>query len=89
MRDGVWLVNTARGRLIDEGALLDGLDSGKIGAAALDVFRDEPLQPEHPLTRYPNVILGAHNGSNTHEAVALTTKQAVDNLIRGLVGEIT
>ncbi len=86
MRPGVWLVNTSRGRLIDEEALLAGLDSGQIGAAALDVFREEPLPSDHPLLTYPQVILGSHNGSNTHEAVERTTRRAVENLIAGLEG---
>jgi len=88
MKRGVWLINTSRGALIDEAALLDGLDSGIIGAAALDVFREEPPDPSHPLLRHPNVVVGAHNGSNTVEAVARTTRAAVENLLAGLTGEM-
>lgn len=84
MRDGVWLINTARGDLIDEAALLSGIESGKIGAAALDVFSTEPLPVDHPLLGYPNIVVGSHNGSNTHEAVLRTTRQAVDNLLAAL-----
>jgi D-3-phosphoglycerate dehydrogenase / 2-oxoglutarate reductase len=86
MKPGVWLINTARGGLVDEDALLAGLESGRVGAAALDVFRREPPEFSHPLVLHPNVILGAHNGSNTEEAVARTTKAAVENLIAGLTG---
>jgi D-3-phosphoglycerate dehydrogenase len=89
MKHGVWLINTSRGALIDESALLDGLESGVIGAAALDVFGEEPPDPSNPLLHHPNVVLGAHNGSNTTEAVARTTRAAVENLIAGLTGETT
>ncbi|HEX5694757.1 MAG TPA: phosphoglycerate dehydrogenase [Acidimicrobiia bacterium] len=89
MKHGVWLINTSRGALIDESALLDGLESGVIGAAALDVFGQEPPDPSNPLLHHPNVVLGAHNGSNTTEAVARTTRAAVANLIEGLTGETT
>lgn len=85
-KKGFWLINTSRGSLVDEEALLSGLKSGQVGAAALDVFREEPIDPEHPLLRHPHLIVGAHNGSNTHEAVARTTRLAVMNLIEGLVG---
>lgn len=84
MKPGVWVVNTSRGALVDEPALLESLRSGNVGAAALDVFEEEPVSPSNPLLREPNVILGSHNGSNTAEAVARTTWRAVDNVLRGL-----
>jgi phosphoglycerate dehydrogenase-like enzyme len=87
MRRGVWLINTSRGGLVDEQALADGLETGQIGAAALDVFRTEPIDPSNPLLHHPNVIVGSHNGSNTNEAVERTTRLAVENLIVGLMGE--
>ena len=86
MKRGVWLINTSRGSLIDEEALVDALESGHVGAAALDVFAREPLARDHPLLSHPAVILGSHNGSNTHEAVARTTRAAVTNLVEGLIG---
>ena len=55
MRDGVRILNVARGGLIDEAALQEALDSGKVAGAALDVFRSEPVT-DHPLFSYPNVI---------------------------------
>jgi D-3-phosphoglycerate dehydrogenase len=84
MKDGAWLINISRGTLVDEAALVVALKDGKVGAAALDVFEEEPVALDNPLLGFDNVIVGAHNGSNTVEAVARTTTMAVDNLIRGL-----
>jgi D-3-phosphoglycerate dehydrogenase len=84
MRRGAWIVNTARGPLVDEIALVEALRSGQIGAAALDVFEVEPLPADSPLRTFDNVILGAHNSSNTAEAVRRTSVQAIENLIQGL-----
>lgn len=84
-KPGFWLINTSRGALVDEDALLAGLEAGQVGAAALDVFRVEPVDPGHPLLDHPRVIVGAHNASNTHEAVARTNELAIANLIEGLV----
>ncbi len=73
MRDGAILINTARGALVDEAAMLDGLASGKIGHAGLDVFVTEPMPKDHPLTKLDNVTLSAHS--------AFRTPEASDNLI--------
>lgn len=84
MKRGAWLINTARGGLVDESALVAALEDGQIGAAALDVFETEPLPDGSPLRQFDRVILGAHNASNTAEAVTRTSVAAIDNLIRGL-----
>lgn len=84
MKRGAWIINTARGGLIDEGALVDALSAGQIGAAALDVFATEPLPSDSPLRRFENVVLGSHNSSNTVEAVRRTSLRAIENLLRGL-----
>lgn len=84
LRAGAWVINISRGTLIDQDALTGALLSGHIAAAALDVFEDEPLPADHPLTTLPNVILGSHNGSNTQEAAQRTTAIAMRNLIEGL-----
>ena len=84
MRDGVWLINISRGSLVDERALVEALRTGKVGAAALDVFEVEPVEPTNELLAFDNVVVGSHNGSNTREAVERTTRQAVSNLLEGL-----
>lgn len=81
MPKGAWVVNTARGPVVDEPALIDALRSGQVGAAALDVFEVEPLPMDSPLRDFPNVILGSHNGSNTAEAVSRVNRLAIDNCL--------
>lgn len=84
MRRGAWIINTARGPLIDEAALVAALASGGVGAAALDVFEVEPLPADSALREFENVILGSHNSSNTAEAVRRTNLHAIQNLVDGL-----
>lgn len=67
MKDGVYLVNTARGGLIDEDALCDALDSGKVSAAAIDVFKEEPTKNERIYT-HDKISLTPHIGASTEEA---------------------
>lgn len=80
MQEGTLLVNTARGPLIDEGALLEALEDDTVAGAALDVFETEPLPEDHPLIERDDVILGAHNSSNTLEAVLRTNEEAIEIL---------
>jgi D-3-phosphoglycerate dehydrogenase len=68
MKPGVILVNTARGAMVDEAAMIDALKSGHIRHAGLDVFNIEPLPADHPLTKLPNVTLSAHSAFRTPEA---------------------
>lgn len=68
LKKGVLLVNAARGGIYDEAALARGLDAGKIGGVALDVFVEEPVAADHPLLRYENVIVTPHLGASTQEA---------------------
>jgi D-3-phosphoglycerate dehydrogenase len=68
MRKGVILVNTARGAIVDEAAMIDALKSGHIRHAGLDVFNIEPLPKDHPLTKVSNVTLSAHSAFRTPEA---------------------
>jgi D-3-phosphoglycerate dehydrogenase len=68
MKPGVILVNTARGAIVDEEAMIEALNSGQIRHAGLDVFNTEPLPAGHPLTKIPNVTLSAHSAFRTPEA---------------------
>jgi D-3-phosphoglycerate dehydrogenase len=81
MRDGVFIVNTGRGPVIDTDALLDGLRSGKVAGAALDVLETEPLPSGHPLTEFDQVMFGSHNASNTLDASARVHDVAIGHLI--------
>lgn len=78
LRPGAILVNTARGALVDEAALLAALQSGRIGHAALDVFDTEPLPPGHPLASLPNTTLSAHSAFRTPEANETLIRRALD-----------
>ena len=73
MRDGVLFLNTARGAVVDEAAMIKALKSGKVGHAGLDVYTTEPMPAGHPLTKLDNVTLSAHS--------AFRTQEASDNLI--------
>ena len=80
-KHGVRVVNVARGRLIDESALCEGLKSKRVHSAALDVFEIEPLPVNSYLREHPFCILGSHNGSNTSDAVAKTNLLAIAKLM--------
>jgi len=88
MKQGVITLNIARGGIYDEQALADGLNSGKIAGAAVDVYVDEPPGPEHPLLKAKNIILSPHIGANTIEAqdrVAVETSRMVIDALRGSI----
>lgn len=85
-KQGVHVVNVARGPLIDEFALVAALQSGRVAAAALDVFEVEPLQADSPLRTMPQCIFGSHNGSNTRDAVRRASHEAMDRLLGFLRG---
>jgi len=84
MKDGVRIINAARGPLIDEEALIEGIESGKIAAAALDVFTQEPLPADSPLLRLDNVILTPHLAASTEEAQRDVGTQIVDQMLDAL-----
>jgi D-3-phosphoglycerate dehydrogenase len=84
-KDGVRVLNVARGPLIVDADLQAGLDSGKVGGAALDVFRAEPVT-EHPLFAYPNVIVTPHLGASTAEATDRAGFQAAQQVVAALTG---
>jgi D-3-phosphoglycerate dehydrogenase len=85
MRDGVRILNVARGSLIVDADLQAALDSGKVAGAALDVFQSEPTT-EHPLFRYPNVIVTPHLGASTAEATDRAGYQAAEQVVAALLG---
>jgi len=84
MKPGVIYVNTARGALADEAALIAALKSGHIRHAGLDVFHDEPLKPDHPLANLENVTLSAHAAFRTPEASETLLRRAID-IVKALI----
>jgi D-3-phosphoglycerate dehydrogenase len=84
-KDGVRILNVARGPLIVDEDLEAALDSGKVGGAALDVFRSEPMT-EHPLFGRPNVIVTPHLGASTAEATDRAGYQAAEQVVAALTG---
>lgn len=86
MKSTAYLINTARGAVIDEAALVRALESATIAGAGLDVMVTEPLPADHPLCRLPNVVLQAHVGSATVETRRAMIDLATRNLIDALTG---
>jgi D-3-phosphoglycerate dehydrogenase len=78
MKPGAILVNTARGALVDEAALIAALNGGHIRHAGLDVFHNEPLRADGPLARLENVTLAAHAAFRTLEASMTLLRRAID-----------
>jgi D-3-phosphoglycerate dehydrogenase / 2-oxoglutarate reductase len=87
MKLGVILINTARGALVDEEAMIEALQSGQIRHAGLDVFNIEPLPADHPLTRLPNVTLSAHSAFRTPEASENLIEAALQHCRRIVKGK--
>jgi phosphoglycerate dehydrogenase-like enzyme len=87
VKPGAWLINVARGRLIDERALLRALDAGELGGAVLDTFRDEPLSPASPFYDRPNVIVTPHTAWSSGRVLDRSVELFCDNLRRFAAGE--
>lgn len=83
-KPGVRIINVGRGPLIDEKALIEALQSGKVYSAALDVFEEEPLSSASALRSYPRCVLGSHNASNTIDAVEHTSRLAIETIFNFL-----
>jgi D-3-phosphoglycerate dehydrogenase / 2-oxoglutarate reductase len=86
-RDGVRIINCARGELVDDDALKAALDSGKVAGAALDVFAHEPVT-DHPLFGYPNVVVTPHLAASTTEAQDRAGVQTAEQVVAALTGGV-
>jgi D-3-phosphoglycerate dehydrogenase len=86
MKPGAWLINTARGGLVDEAALLAALDAGHLAGAALDVFSLEPPSPGHPLLAHPRVLCTPHVAAFTRESIHRESAWALEDAARVLQG---
>ncbi|GAB3382698.1 2-hydroxyacid dehydrogenase [Azotobacter armeniacus] len=87
MRPEGILINISRGKVVDEPALVEALQAGRIRAAGLDVFEREPLPADSPLLRLDNLVATPHIGSATHETREAMARCAVDNLLAALAGQ--
>lgn len=88
MKRGSYLINVARGPLVDQDALVESLQNGHLAGAALDVYRQEPLPREDPLCRMDHVVLGSHNANNLATANEAVHRNTLGNLFRGLGLEV-
>jgi len=86
MKKSAIFVNTARGAIADETALVEALSTGQIAGAGLDVFTTEPLPPDHPLTKFSNVVITPHCAGVTPEALEAGLRMAVENVWAFLAG---
>lgn len=87
MPEGSWVVNTGRGELIDQAAIIRALDSGRLAGYAADVLDEEPPPADHPLLHHPKAIITPHIGSRTFESVPRQAMKSLTNLINALKGE--
>jgi D-3-phosphoglycerate dehydrogenase len=87
MKPTAYLINTARGPIVEEAALVQALQAGTIAGAGLDVFDQEPLPPGHPLTLLDNTLLVPHIGYVTREQYEVRYRETVENVVAYLKGE--
>jgi phosphoglycerate dehydrogenase-like enzyme len=87
MKRGVLLVNTARGPIVSEPAMIEALATGKLGGVGLDVYDIEPLPMDHPLRRFDNAVLMSHRGYATVEVMSERYEQALHNILNYLDGK--
>lgn len=86
MKDGAYLINPARGALVDLNAVAEALTSGKLAGAAMDAFEVEPLPLDSPILKCENIVLTPHTGAETKESyynVSMTTARDIIKVIKG------
>lgn len=88
MKNGVFIVNTARGELVDEKALISALESGKVAGVGMDVVEGEPIDENHPLLKFENVIITPHISAYTYESLKSMGDKVVSDVEKVLKGEI-
>jgi phosphoglycerate dehydrogenase-like enzyme len=86
MKRTAYFINTARGSLVDEGALIEALTSGRIAGAATDVYECEPLPADHPLRNAPRCVLTPHNAFNAVEAAKAMSDMSAQNILELFAG---
>jgi D-3-phosphoglycerate dehydrogenase len=86
MKPTAWLLNVARGGVVEEPALVEALAARRIGGAALDVYTVQPLAADHPLRALPNVVLSPHIGGLSRESAARMSTVATEEVVRVLRG---
>jgi len=89
MKPGAILINTARGPLVSQTALIQGLETGRLGGAGLDVYDEEPIPADHPLRRLNNVVLLSHRGYATLEVLRERYEGAIKNILSFMDGKPT
>jgi phosphoglycerate dehydrogenase-like enzyme len=87
MKPGAILINTARGELVDEAALIEALRTGHLRGAGLDVFAQQPLPPDHPFRDLPTVIMTPSTGWNTRDASQRMIARSIDNVLGFAAGK--
>ena len=87
MKESALLVNTSRGPIVNEAALINAMQNGRIAGAAIDVYDIEPLPPDHPIRTLPNTLLTPHTGYVTEENLVLMYTQAIEDIVAWLDGD--
>jgi phosphoglycerate dehydrogenase-like enzyme len=87
MKPTAFFINTARGALVDDIALREALETGRLRGAGIDVYQEEPLPADHFIRRLPNCVLAPHNAFNSVEAATAMSLQAAENILTVLRGD--
>ncbi len=87
MKNSAFLINTSRGGVVDEDALISVLQENRIAGAGLDVFSEEPIAPDHPFTKLENVVMTPHVAASTYESSVRTYRMAIDSVLDFMKGK--